>query len=57
MYNIKNCFFLFFIIFTIYSGLTLFFEESPKDFTFMVLAMDDSSIFTSLLPISTNVQD
>ena len=40
-----------------YIALTLLFEESSKDLTFMVLAMDDNPIFTSLLPISTKLQD
>ena len=40
-----------------YMGLTLLFEESSKDLTFLVLAMDDSPIFTSSMPISTSVQD
>ena len=40
-----------------YIELTLLFEESSKDLTFMVLAMDDNPIFTSSLPISTKLQD
>ena len=57
MYNIKKGFFLFSIISALYIGLTLLFEESSNDLTFMVLALADNRFFTSTLPISTNLQD
>lgn len=56
MYYGKRCFFLFFIIFAICIGLTLFFENHSMKLSFSVFAMDNS-IFTASLPIKTNFQD
>jgi hypothetical protein len=57
MYNIKKVFFLFSIIPALYIGLTLLFEESSNDLTFMVLALDDNPFFSSHFTISTDLQD
>lgn len=58
MYYNKIFFYLFFIISAIYIGLTfIFLEESSKGLAFMVFAMDDNSIFTSSLPISSSLDD